>query len=178
MADLVVLSTGIIPDEENNRKLSKILGFPLDQDGFFDSDVNSYPFEEAIKRLTKPFELATNGIFPVGLAHSPRNFEESILTAKDAAGRALVMLGKKSIPPPNAMYIAEVKEQLCMGCGLCVDACPYSARYIDEEKKIAVVVPYLCDSCGSCVAACPNDASYLRDFMGNQTVNAIDALLI
>lgn len=175
--DLVVLSTGIVPDEENNRKLSEMLGHPLDHDGFFDSDINAYPYEEAIKKLTKPFELASNGIFTIGLAHSPRSFNESILTAKDAAGRAIVILSKKSMPPPNAMYVAEVKESLCMGCGLCVDVCPYSARLIDEMKKVAVIHPFLCDSCGSCVAVCPNDASYLRDFMSDQTINAIDALL-
>lgn len=176
--DLVVLSTGIVPDEGNNKNLASILGYPLDVDGFFSSDVSVYPYEEAIKKLTKPFELATNGIYPVGLAHSPRAFDESILTAKDAAGRALVMLGKGKIPSPNAMYVAEVKESLCMGCGLCVDACPYSARYIDEMKKLAVVYPFLCDSCGSCVAICPNDASYLTDFKGNQAIAALDALLI
>jgi len=176
-ADLVVLSAGIVPDEEGNRALSALLGFPLDADGFFDSDANAYPFEEAIKRLTKPFELATNGIFAAGLAHSPRAFDATLLTARDAAGRAVVMLGKKQMPPPNAMYLAGVKEDLCMGCGVCVDACPYEARFIDPRKKVATVRPFLCDSCGSCVAVCPNDASYLRDFAGNQSIAALDAVL-
>lgn len=176
--DLVVLSTGIEPDKENNKYLSNILGYPLDNDGFFDSDVNVYPYEESIKRLFKPYEWATNCIYPVGLAHSPRAFDESILTARDSAGRALILLGKKMLPAPNAMYIAEVKDALCMGCGICVDVCAYSARAIDIEKKIAVVHPFLCDSCGSCVSACPNDASYLRDFMGNQTISTLDALLV
>jgi len=175
--DLLVLSTGIIPDDENNKNLARILGYSLDNDGFFDSDATMYPFEEAIKKLTKPFELATNCIFPVGLAHSPRSFEETILTAKDIAGRALILIGKKQLPPPNAMYIAEVKESLCMGCGICVDVCPYSARHIDEIKKVAVVHPLLCDSCGSCVSICPNDASFLRDLKSNQTIAALDALL-
>jgi heterodisulfide reductase subunit A len=176
-ADLVVLSTGIVPDEAGNRALSALLGLPLDADGFFDSDANAYPYEEAIKRLTKPFELATNGIFAAGLAHSPRSFDATLLTARDAAGRAVVMLGKKQMPPPNAMYLAGVKEDLCMGCGVCVDACPYEARAIDPRKKVATVRPFLCDSCGSCVAVCPNDASYLRDFAGNQSIAALDAVL-
>ncbi len=176
-ADLVVLSTGIVPDEAANRALSGLLGFPLDADGFFDSDANAYPYEEAIKRLTKPFELATNGIFAAGLAHSPRAFDATLLTARDAAGRAVVMLGKKQMPPPNAMYLAGVKEDLCMGCGVCVDACPYEARFIDPRTKVATIRPFLCDSCGSCVAVCPNDASYLRDFAGNQSIAALDAVL-
>ena len=176
-ADLVVLSAGIEPDETNNKTLSRILGFPLAADGFFDSDVNVYPYEESIKRLLKPYEWATNCIYPVGLAHSPRSFEESLLTARDAAGRALILLGKKMLPAPNAMYIAGVKESLCMGCGICVDVCPYSARVIDDIKKIAIVHPFLCDSCGSCVSVCPNDASYLLDLMSSQTISSIDALL-
>ncbi|MEA3346704.1 MAG: FAD-dependent oxidoreductase, partial [Candidatus Auribacterota bacterium] len=175
--DLVVLSTGIMPDEENNRILSSLLGYPLDYEGFFESDASMYPYEEAIKKLTKPFELATNGIFPVGLAHSPKSFEDILLNAKDMVGRALVLLGKGKIPAPNAMYIAEVNESLCMGCGICIDACPYSARHIDEKKKIAVVHPFLCDSCGSCVAICPNNSSSLRDFKGEQVILALDSLL-
>ena len=135
-------------------------------------------YEEIIKKQTKPYEWATNCIYPVGGAHSPRGFAESLLTARDAAGRALVLLGKGELPSPNGPYVAEVKESLCMGCGLCVDVCPYSARYIDEARKVAVVRPSLCDSCGACVAACPNDASYLREAVGSQSMATLDALLL
>jgi heterodisulfide reductase subunit A len=176
-ADAVVLSVGVVPDSENNEALSATFGLRLDADGFFDSDANAYPYEEAIKRLTKPFELATNGVYAAGLAHSPRPFEEVLLTARDAAGRAMVMLGKKKMPPPNAVFVAGVKDSLCMGCGVCVDVCPYGARVIDVRKKVAAVRPFLCDSCGTCVAACPNDASFLRDFTGIQSIVALDAVL-
>jgi heterodisulfide reductase subunit A len=175
--DLVVLSTGIAADRAGNEALAALLDYPLDEDGFFDSDANAYPYEEAIKRLTKPYEWATNCIFPVGMAHSPGGFDECLLTARDAAGRALTILGKKRMPPPNAMYLAGVKESFCMGCGICVDACMYSARHIDPVRKVAVVHPFLCDACGSCVAICPNDASYLTDFKSSQPIAALDVLL-
>jgi heterodisulfide reductase subunit A len=177
-ADWVVLSTGVVPDAENNQALSQLLNYPLDYEGFFSSDISNYPYEEAIKKLTKPFELTGNGIFPVGLAHSPRSFEETLLTARDAAGRVLVVIGKQKMTPPNGIFVADVHDALCMGCGICVDICPYGARYIDERQKVVKIRPFLCDSCGSCVAVCPNDASYLRDFMGEQSVAALDALLI
>ncbi len=177
-ANWVVLSTGIVPNAENNQALSQLLNYPLDYEGFFSSDISNYPYEEAIKKLTKPFELTGNGIFPVGLAHSPRSFDESILTAKDAAGRVLVIIGKGKMPPPNGIFVAEVHEALCMGCGLCVDVCPYGARYIDQTRDIAMTHPFLCDSCGSCVAICPNNAAYLRDSMGEQSIAALDALLV
>ncbi|MGD8717451.1 MAG: FAD-dependent oxidoreductase [Candidatus Zixiibacteriota bacterium] len=176
-AKAVVLSVGVVPERENNEALSAMFGLPLDADGFFDSDANAFPFEEAIKRLTKPFELATNGVFAAGLAHSPRPFQGILLTARDAAGRAIVMLGKKKMPPPNAAFVAGVKDALCMGCGVCVDVCPYGARAIDVRKKVAFVRPFLCDSCGTCVAACPNDASFLRDFTGIQSIATLDAVL-
>ena len=177
-ADWVVLSTGVVPDAENNQALSQLLNYPLDYEGFFSSDISNYPYEEAIKKLTKPFELTGNGIFPVGLAHSPRSFDETLLTARDAAGRVLVVIGKQKMTPPNGMFVAAVHDALCMGCGICVDICPYGARYIDERHKVVKIRPFLCDSCGSCVAVCPNDASYLRDFMGEQSIAALDALLI
>jgi heterodisulfide reductase subunit A len=177
-ADLVALSTGIVTDSGNNQTLSKMLGHPLDADGFFDSDANAFPYEEAIKRLTKPFELATRGVFPVGLAHSARAFDETLLTARDAVGRALVVLGKGRLPSPNAMYVAEIKEDFCVGCAACIEACPYGARFIDPIRKVAVVRPFLCDSCGSCVAICPNDASYLRDFTGRQTIAVLDDIMV
>lgn len=176
--DWVVLSTGIVPDAENNEALSELLNYPLDYEGFFSSDISNYPYEEAIKKVTKPFELGSNGIFPVGLAHSPRSFEETILTAKDAVGRALVVIGKGKMPPPNKMFVAGVHESLCMGCGVCIDVCPYGARVIDEIDRVVKIRPFLCDSCGSCVAICPNNASYLQDFKGEQSVAALDALLV
>jgi heterodisulfide reductase subunit A-like polyferredoxin len=165
------------PDVAGNRELAAAIGHPLDRDGFFDSDASVYPYEDAMKRITKPFELTTNGIYPVGFAHSVRSFAGLLLTVRDAVGRAIVLLSKNRLPPPNAMYLAEVRDPLCVGCGTCVAVCPYSARYVDPHTKVAQVHPFLCDSCGSCVAACPSDASRLRDFRGDQALAALDAVL-
>ncbi len=176
--DYIVLSTGIEPDYEMNKALSEMLDYPLGKNGFFVNDVSGYPYEEVIKKLVKPFELGSNFIFPIGMAHSPRNFDQTLLIAKDAAGRAMVMLDKPKVPPPNAMYVAGVVESICMGCGVCIDVCPYYARYLDTSKNIAAVRPMLCDSCGTCVAICPNNASYLRDLRGDQVMASLDEVLI
>ena len=177
-ADVVALSVGIVPDRVSNERLAKLIGYNLDEDGFFESDASACPFEEAIKRLMKPFELQSKGVFPVGLAHSPRSYQETLLTAKDAAGKILTFITKPQLPPPNAMYVSAVRESKCTGCGMCVTVCPYYARYIDEEKKIAKVVPYLCDSCGACLVACPSEAAYLRDARAEMIIPSIDALLV
>ncbi len=175
--DNLVLSVGILPHEEN-RRLAGMLNFPLDKEGFFDTDSNACPYEEAIKRLMKPFELSTNAIFAVGMANSPRPLSEALLTAKDAAGKSLVMLPKRQLPPPNAMFVSEVRESKCAGCGLCVEVCPYHARELDPATGTARVRWYLCDSCGACLVACPSEAAYLRDARGEQMIPSIDALLM
>ncbi len=177
-AGTVALSVGMVPDVENYAKVAQWLGYKLDSQGFFDTETSMCPYEEAIKRLMKPWELSSNGVFPVGLVHSPRSFTEALLTAKDAAGRALTLLGKSQLPPPNAMYVSAVKESKCVGCGLCVDVCPYYAREIDEAQGVAKVRPYLCDACGACLVACPSEAAYLRDARGEQMIPSIDALLL
>ncbi|RLD98526.1 MAG: hypothetical protein DRI91_02960 [Aquificota bacterium] len=177
-AGLVILSVGIVPDVETSRRLAQWLGYKLDPEGFFDTETSMCPYEEAIKRLMKPWELSSNAIFPVGLAHSPRSLTEALLTAKDAAGRSLTVLGKKQLPPPNAMFVSAVRESKCVACGLCVEVCPYYAREIDEAKGVVKVRPFLCDSCGACLVACPSEAAYLRDARGEQMIPSIDALLM
>jgi carbon-monoxide dehydrogenase iron sulfur subunit len=48
-------------------------------------------------------------------------------------------------------------QSKCTGCGLCVEACPFAAIFLDQERGIA----YKCDLCDgrpACVAACPTNA--------------------
>jgi len=44
----------------------------------------------------------------------------------------------------------------CVGCGECVEICPFNARKIVEGKT--TMKPQLCIGCGRCVSACPNGA--------------------
>ncbi len=176
-ANYLVLSTGMEPNRENNEAFSALFDLNLDDDGFFDVESCACPYEDASKRIMKPFELSSNGVFVVGTAHSPRSFMESVMMARQAAGKAMVILPAAKMPPPNAMYVSEVDESKCTGCGLCVDVCPYNAREIDPIRKVAKVRPFLCDSCGTCVVACPSSAAFLRDQREDQIIRSIDALL-
>ena len=73
--------------------------------------------------------------------------------------------------------MAVVDSELCAGCGICVEVCPYEAREIHPLTKIAVVKEVLCQGCGACVVACPNKASQLRNFTPTQVMAMIGALV-
>ncbi len=59
---------------------------------------------------------------------------------------------------------AEIDENACAECMICIGLCPYKAIVLDKEKKVAVVNTVLCKGCGTCVAACPSGAAQSRHF--------------
>jgi heterodisulfide reductase subunit A len=164
-ADLLVLSTAIDPPE-GNVALAKMLKVPLNSDGMF--------LEAHVK--LRPVDFATDGVFVCGLAHGPKDMDESLAQAKAAAGRALTFLNKKSILAEGT--ITRVKEDRCSGCGYCESICAYAAIEVDPEKEVAVVNEALCKGCGACVASCRCGALDLLGFSNEQLFSAFDALEI
>ena len=162
-ADLLVLSTGIAPNE--NTALSEVLGVPLDQDGFF---------QEAHPKM-RPLDFFKDGIFLCGLAHSPRFIDETICQAKGAAVRAAALLSLPRLESKDTLV--QVNARLCSFCGLCVEACPYEARYLDYDERVAKVIEVLCKGCGVCAMVCPNKATAQVAFEPKQMLMAVDALM-
>jgi heterodisulfide reductase subunit A len=168
-ADLVVLSVGI--EAEEGEALAERLGVSLNGDGFFQ--------EEHAKM--KPLDLggrqgAKGGVYVAGLAHSPRFLEETIAQAQGAAMRAAAFLAPEVVVErPTSVW---VNERLCSFCGLCVEACPYEARVMDEDARVAVVDYALCQGCGVCAVVCPNKATLQKAFEHKQLMAAIDLAMI
>jgi heterodisulfide reductase subunit A-like polyferredoxin len=162
-ADLLILSVGV--EAEAGGGLAEALGLPLNGDGFFQ--------EEHAKM--KPLDLGKGGIFVAGLAHSPRFLEETIAQAQGAAMRAVSFLAPGVIVDrPAAVW---VNERLCSFCGLCVEACPFEARVMDYDTRVAEVDYALCQGCGVCAVVCPNKATLQKTFEHKQLMAAIEMAL-
>ena len=73
--------------------------------------------------------------------------------------------------------VAEVDEEACSGCGVCVDLCPYEARTLDEKRQVARVEEALCQGCGACASGCPSGATKHRNFSLTQYFSMVDTIL-
>ncbi|NQT24898.1 CoB--CoM heterodisulfide reductase iron-sulfur subunit A family protein [candidate division KSB1 bacterium] len=162
-ADLVVLSAGIDALEENST-LAKMLKVPLNADGMF--------LEAHVK--LRPVDFATDGIFVCGLAHGPKDMDETMAQAQAAASRALSFLTKESILAEGT--IAEINADLCSGCGYCEEVCAYTAIEVNPETQVAEVNDALCKGCGTCVASCRCGALDLRGFSNKQLFSVFNEL--
>ena len=153
--DLVVLSTGITADRQNNKRVSDMLKVPLNADGFY---------VEAHMKL-RPVDFATEGIFLCGLAHSPKFMDESIAQARAAAARAATVLSKTYLDvSPQVSYVDQSK---CISCMTCVHACPYGAPFCNLDGKSQIEAAK-CMGCGICVSECPARAIQLNHFVTDQ----------
>ncbi len=80
----------------------------------------------------------------------------------EGVARLAAVLGKPVIPinPANGMErerpVAVIDEVACIGCTLCIQACPVDA-IVGAAKQMHTVVESLCTGCDLCVAPCPVD---------------------
>ncbi|MCL6465127.1 MAG: FAD-dependent oxidoreductase [candidate division WOR-3 bacterium] len=164
MADLLVLSTGVVPAPDN-QKLAQLLKVPLNEDGFF---------LEAHMKL-RPVDFNTAGIFMAGMCHAPRFMSETIAQALAAAARACAVISQSEIT--TQAVVARVRERWCVGCGVCERICQYEAVRVNPVTKKSEVTPVLCQGCGACAAACPSNAIELQGFESRQLLSMVEEAL-
>jgi heterodisulfide reductase subunit A len=177
-ADMVVLATAGVANE-GAEELAQKLHVSYDTYHFF---------AEAHPKL-KPVETNTAGIFLAGACQSPRDIPESVSMASGAAVKVAGLFSQDELT--REPLIAVVNRQAapvyssCVGCFLCVSACPYQAIEKEEIKNrageviksVAKVNPGLCQGCGTCVAFCRTKSIDIQGYTHEQVYSEVMALL-
>jgi heterodisulfide reductase subunit A2 len=177
-ADMVVLATAGVANE-GAEELAQKLHISYDPYKFF---------AEAHPKL-KPVETNTAGIFLAGACQAPRDIPESVAMASGAAVKVAGLFSQDEFT--REPLIAVVNRQAppvyssCVGCFLCVSACPYQAIEREEIrnrsgeviKSVAKVNPGLCQGCGTCVAFCRTKSIDIQGYTHEQVYTEVMALL-
>ena len=163
-ADLVVLMAAAVPSV-GSGELARLLRVGCDENGFF---------AEAHPKL-HPVESLTAGVYLAGAGQFPKDVPESVAQASGAAAKVLKLFAREELASEPS--VAVVDERLCVGCGLCVAACPYDARELHPWKKMATVNAALCQGCGACAVVCRNKATTVRNRTTDQVMAMVEALL-
>jgi heterodisulfide reductase subunit A len=161
--DLLALATGVEPSP--NQALARMFGIALTADGFW---------QEADSKW-RPVDSGREGVFLAGLGRAPARAEEAMREGEAAALRAAHLLARDVLAPQR--LAARVRHAICSRCELCIQTCPYAARYKDAETGAIQVDHAACQGCGGCAAVCPNSATVMGDFEDNGILDMIEAAL-
>jgi heterodisulfide reductase subunit A2 len=162
--DMVILSTGMEP-RKDAKAVGQLFGIACGADGWL---VERHP-------KIDPVATMTEGVYIAGCAQGPKDIPTSINQGASAAARVLskIQQGKIALEPIRA----SVNEELCSGCRICNNMCPFNAISFDAEKGISQVNQAMCQGCGTCVAACPAGAISGTGFSNDQIFAQIEGLL-
>jgi heterodisulfide reductase subunit A len=163
-ADMVVLATAMVPSN-GVKDLAAKLRATVDRHGFLtEAHIKLYPVESS-----------TKGIYLAGCGQGPKDISDTVSQASATASKIQALLSTdKLLQDP---LIAYVDENVCSGCGICIEICPYEAREIDTRRGISIVHSALCQGCGACIASCPNNACELRNTSAGQILRMVDTFI-
>ncbi|MCX7193968.1 MAG: electron transport complex subunit RsxB [Proteobacteria bacterium] len=84
----------------------------------------------------------------------PPGGEEGIQKLANLLGMEFKPFGGATVPKPKS--VAVIDESTCIGCTLCIQACPVDAIAGAAKQLHTVIVPE-CTGCELCVPPCPVD---------------------
>jgi heterodisulfide reductase subunit A2 len=177
-ADMVVLATAGVASsgaEELGQKMH--------------ISYDAYKFYAEAHPKLRPVETNTAGIFLAGACQAPKDIPETVGMASGAASKVIGLFSKDELTREPLIAVvnrsAPPVYSTCVGCFLCVSACPYQAIERDDirdrngniVKSVAKVNPGLCQGCGTCVAFCRTNSIDIQGYSNEQVFYEISALL-
>ena len=108
------------------------------------------------------------------VAPGTANYNQCPPGGAEGVARLAALLGKPVIPlnPVNGVErprpLAVIDENLCIGCTLCMQACPVDA-IVGAPKQMHTVIEALCTGCDLCVPPCPVDCIAMVPVTGAAT---------
>ena len=97
----------------------------------------------------------------------PPGGEEGVRRLSEATGLAFVPLNSLH-GEEGVRHIAIVDEDWCIGCTLCLDACPTDA-IVGTHKSMHTVIEAFCTGCELCIPVCPVDCIELEVITPHRT---------
>lgn len=163
--DMVILSAGLEP-RHDHKEVARLFGLSCSSDGWL------------IERHPKldPVATMTEGILIAGCVQGPKDIPASVAQGAAAAARALGKIQQKEVSMEPIR--ATVNQDICSGCRICNNMCPFNAILFHEDRMVSEINPALCQGCGTCVAACPAGAISGTGFSNEQVMAQIDGLLM
>jgi len=163
--DMVVLSAGLEP-RYDAKEVGKLFGISCSAGGWM---IEKHP-------KLDPVATMTEGVFVAGCVQGPKDIPATVVQGAAAAARVIGRIQQKEIALEPVR--ASVNEEMCSGCRICNDLCPFSAIIFHEDRMVTEINPALCQGCGTCVAACPAGAISGTGFSNEQILGQLEGLLM
>jgi|WetSurMetagenome_2_1015567.scaffolds.fasta_scaffold01060_5 Na+-translocating ferredoxin:NAD+ oxidoreductase subunit B len=94
-----------------------------------------------------------------GLVLQPSNAQKAVNICTCCGCCCQILKNLKRLPDPAnhvaSNYFADVDQDTCTGCGVCIERCQMDAIAIDETARVD---SNRCIGCGLCVPTCPEEA--------------------
>ncbi|AFZ74001.1 CoB--CoM heterodisulfide reductase iron-sulfur subunit A family protein [Natronobacterium gregoryi] len=162
--DAVVLAVGLEPGVVVDD-LAETFDLERDERGFLTA-------EQPITSTA----VARDGIYVAGPSAGPDGEHATLTQGISAVGEVL----SRAVPGRDVELEprrAVIDDELCTGCRICLETCPFDAIDRDDERGVAQLRDEVCQGCGACVSACPADAIDQRGFTTAQLEAEIDGVI-
>ena len=102
------------------------------------------------------------------VAHDSAPINQCPPGGEEGVSRLSVITGRPTVPlstdhgVEGPRSLAWIDEEVCIGCTLCIDACPTDA-ILGTNKKMHTVIEKYCTGCELCIPVCPVDCILLEN---------------